>query len=316
MVHTLRFFPSKCSLFHNSNVFGSCIIHILYTVCAKIKKIIPAPNGSPFYCQFNAVSSNTCTFVQSLLLADDSQFTTELRQHIRTLTQGLRLRTASDLWCQQHQHHFRQIVITECRNVSRAASGVGGSGSACPRVAQCYKAVIQTAGQSGIMLYCGHTDCRSERYSVVWRSYRLSVRVTQCCTAVIQTVGQGGTVLYGGHRDCWSDSRKFRSRTHKQHVDFTSKIFCFVERLHNSKQLQFPHSVCDTRHKQHVIRSSVFTVRYEYCKYHAWPRTSVTGLSPQRIFNAMPVHVRCVVDQLALYGVSCHSPGVTDWPAP
>jgi len=25
-------------LFHNSNVFGSCIIHILYTECAKIKK--------------------------------------------------------------------------------------------------------------------------------------------------------------------------------------------------------------------------------------------------------------------------------------
>ena len=32
------FFPSKCSLFHNSNAFGSCIIHILYTGCAKIKK--------------------------------------------------------------------------------------------------------------------------------------------------------------------------------------------------------------------------------------------------------------------------------------
>jgi len=29
---------SKCSLFHKSNVFGSCIIHILYTECAKIKK--------------------------------------------------------------------------------------------------------------------------------------------------------------------------------------------------------------------------------------------------------------------------------------
>ena len=30
MVYTLRFFfPSKCSLFHNSNVFVSCIIHIL-----------------------------------------------------------------------------------------------------------------------------------------------------------------------------------------------------------------------------------------------------------------------------------------------
>jgi len=39
MVYTLRFFfSSKCSLFHNSNVFGSCIMHILYTECAKIKK--------------------------------------------------------------------------------------------------------------------------------------------------------------------------------------------------------------------------------------------------------------------------------------
>ena len=38
MVYTLRFSPSKRSLFHNSNVFGSCIIHILYTECAKILK--------------------------------------------------------------------------------------------------------------------------------------------------------------------------------------------------------------------------------------------------------------------------------------
>jgi len=44
-VYILLFFSSKCSLFHNSNVFGSCIIHILYTECAKIKKIIPAPKG-------------------------------------------------------------------------------------------------------------------------------------------------------------------------------------------------------------------------------------------------------------------------------
>ena len=36
---------SKCSVFHNSNVFGSCIIHILYKECAKIKTIIPAPKG-------------------------------------------------------------------------------------------------------------------------------------------------------------------------------------------------------------------------------------------------------------------------------
>jgi len=38
MVYTLRFFSSKCNLFHNSNVFGSCIIYILYTGCAEIKK--------------------------------------------------------------------------------------------------------------------------------------------------------------------------------------------------------------------------------------------------------------------------------------
>jgi hypothetical protein len=38
------FFSSKCRLFHNANLFGSCIIHILYTECAEIKKrIIPAP---------------------------------------------------------------------------------------------------------------------------------------------------------------------------------------------------------------------------------------------------------------------------------
>ena len=37
--HTLYspfFFSSKCSLFHNANLFGSCIIHILYTACAEI----------------------------------------------------------------------------------------------------------------------------------------------------------------------------------------------------------------------------------------------------------------------------------------
>ena len=39
------FFFSKCSLFRNSKVFGSCFIQILYTRCAKIKRIIPAPKG-------------------------------------------------------------------------------------------------------------------------------------------------------------------------------------------------------------------------------------------------------------------------------
>ena len=39
------FSSSKCSLFHNANLFGVCIVHILHTECAKIKKIIPAPKG-------------------------------------------------------------------------------------------------------------------------------------------------------------------------------------------------------------------------------------------------------------------------------
>ena len=39
MLYTLRIFlSSKCSLFHNANLFSSCIIHILYTESAKIKK--------------------------------------------------------------------------------------------------------------------------------------------------------------------------------------------------------------------------------------------------------------------------------------
>jgi len=38
-IYSPLFSSSKCSLFHNSNVFGSCIIHILYTGCAKIKKL-------------------------------------------------------------------------------------------------------------------------------------------------------------------------------------------------------------------------------------------------------------------------------------
>ena len=38
MVYTILFFSLKCSLFHISNLFGSCIIHILYTESAKIKK--------------------------------------------------------------------------------------------------------------------------------------------------------------------------------------------------------------------------------------------------------------------------------------
>jgi hypothetical protein len=37
MLHTLSvFYSSTCRLFHNATFFGSCIIHILNTECAKI----------------------------------------------------------------------------------------------------------------------------------------------------------------------------------------------------------------------------------------------------------------------------------------
>jgi len=43
------FSSSKSSLFHNSKVFGSCIIHILYTGCAKIKKKSKLSGTSNFH---------------------------------------------------------------------------------------------------------------------------------------------------------------------------------------------------------------------------------------------------------------------------
>ena len=36
VLHIVCFSSSKCRLFHNATFFGSCIIHILYTGCAKI----------------------------------------------------------------------------------------------------------------------------------------------------------------------------------------------------------------------------------------------------------------------------------------
>ena len=44
---------SKCSLFHNSNVFGSGIIHILYTGCAKNKKNNSGAKRLSFYLVFS-----------------------------------------------------------------------------------------------------------------------------------------------------------------------------------------------------------------------------------------------------------------------
>jgi len=60
MVYTFRFFSSKCSLFHNSNVFGSCIIHILYTGCAKKKN-----SGTKWLIECNCIGpTNGVLFVK------------------------------------------------------------------------------------------------------------------------------------------------------------------------------------------------------------------------------------------------------------
>ena len=58
MVYTLRFFSSKCSLFHNSNIFGSCIIHILDIGCAKIKKKIMHQRVNAVHMHANRVRYN------------------------------------------------------------------------------------------------------------------------------------------------------------------------------------------------------------------------------------------------------------------
>ena len=58
-------FSSKCSLFHNSDIFGSCFIHILYTGCAKIKrKIIPAPKVNMFRMLIHPSSGACDLFVE------------------------------------------------------------------------------------------------------------------------------------------------------------------------------------------------------------------------------------------------------------
>ena len=43
--HSPFFSLQDAVLFHNAIFFGSCNIHILNTVCAKILKKIPAPKG-------------------------------------------------------------------------------------------------------------------------------------------------------------------------------------------------------------------------------------------------------------------------------
>ena len=67
-VYTLLFFPSECSLFHNSNVLASCIIHILYTGCAKIKKIGTEYFKHCIYSPFFSLQNTVCFIILMYLV--------------------------------------------------------------------------------------------------------------------------------------------------------------------------------------------------------------------------------------------------------
>ena len=87
-IYCLLFPSSKCSLFHKSHIFGSCFIHILYTGCAKIKKlIIPAPKVNPFNSEDggNTLLRNACFNLQCWLKKDKSEHTPQQQQQKKEL---------------------------------------------------------------------------------------------------------------------------------------------------------------------------------------------------------------------------------------
>ena len=70
MLYTLHFFSSKCSLFHNANFFGSCIIHILYTGCAEIKKINSGAKGLKETKEFPSLPDFKLSKLSTLKMSD------------------------------------------------------------------------------------------------------------------------------------------------------------------------------------------------------------------------------------------------------
>ena len=67
MVYTLLISSSKCSLFHNSKVFGSCIIYILHIYSTNIGTDFKHGVYSPFFFLQNAVCSIILTYMVPLL---------------------------------------------------------------------------------------------------------------------------------------------------------------------------------------------------------------------------------------------------------
>ena len=67
MVYTLLISSSKCSLFHNSNVFGSCIIHIIHIYSTNIGTNFKHGIYSPFFPSKCSLFHNSNVFVSSII---------------------------------------------------------------------------------------------------------------------------------------------------------------------------------------------------------------------------------------------------------
>jgi hypothetical protein len=81
LLHTLRyFFSSKCRLFHKATFFGSCIIRILPTGCAKIKM----PNSGAKRLRSSGIHAVSLKFKEYKLLLNEVRNLPELIELIIT----------------------------------------------------------------------------------------------------------------------------------------------------------------------------------------------------------------------------------------
>ena len=77
------FFSSKCSLFHNSNVFGSCIIHIFYIYSTNIgTENFKHGINSPIFSLQNAVYFIILTYLVPVLFTFYIQVMLKLKEII------------------------------------------------------------------------------------------------------------------------------------------------------------------------------------------------------------------------------------------